>query len=440
MRNFLREIKDKVLVYDGSKGIMLQRMGLKGGECPEEWNVKHSEKVKEIYRLYRDAGSDVIQTNTFQGNRAVLEKYGLGDKTFGFNFEGARLAREVMGREGFVAASIGPIGKLFEPSGELTFNTAYEIYKEQVKAVVDGGVDIINFETFTDLAEMRAALIAAKEVSQLPVICSMSFETNGRTLMGSDPYVCGIVLKSLGADIIGTNCSFGPQQQLEIVQRMADVGGIYLSVKPNAGLPKLVDGNFVYDEPIDKFAGLAEEFVKYGARLIGGCCGTTPEYISAIKSRVGSLEVSKAAKKCERVITSDVNYVNLEENKQLNIGLLNTENDSRLLNELTGGNLEYITDKALDMAYEGYDAIYINVEKVIKQENILGEVLNIAQSYIKAPFIVDTNDSKQLEHALRVYKGKAGVIVENAEAGIEPLLTAAKKYGSTVVGKNEIKL
>jgi len=275
MKKFTDEIRKKVLVYDGSKGTMLQREGLKGGECAELWNITHPDKVRKVYESYKKAGSDVIQTNTFQGNRIALEAHGLADKLYELNYEGVKLAKEVMGNDGYVAASIGPTGKLFEPSGDLTFKQAYEIYKEQVKAVIDGGADIINFETFTDIAEIRAAFLAAKDIDDIPVICSMAFESNGRTLMGTDPYNAAVILSSLGADMVGVNCSLGPEHMLDIVKSMSQAG-IPLSVKPNAGLPKVVDGCTVFDATPDDFASLASEYIKYGARLIGGCCGTFP--------------------------------------------------------------------------------------------------------------------------------------------------------------------
>jgi methionine synthase I (cobalamin-dependent) len=287
---FMKSISERILIYDGSKGFMLQQMGMKGGECPELWNVTHPEKVMEIYRMYKDAGADVIQTNTFQGSRVQLEKYSLGEKTYELNYEGARLARQVMGKDGFVAGSVGPLGKLFEPSGELTFDDAYEAFALQVKALADGGVDVINLETFTDIAEIRAALIASIETAGLPVICSMAFEQNGRTLMGTDPFNAAVTLKSLGASMAGTNCSCGPEQQLDILKEMSRVGGIYLSVKPNAGLPEMVDGRTVYRETPERFAEISLEYVKYGAKLIGGCCGTTPEHIKAISAALKGLE------------------------------------------------------------------------------------------------------------------------------------------------------
>ncbi|MCR4434525.1 MAG: homocysteine S-methyltransferase family protein [Clostridiales bacterium] len=439
MRNFLKEIKKKVLIYDGSKGVMLQKAGLKGGECPEEWNLKYPEKVRNIYRQYKEAGSDVIQTNTFQANRIALEMYSLGEKVYELNYEGARLAREVMGEDGFVAASIGPIGELFEPSGELTFDLAYETFKEQVRAVVDGGVDIINFETFTDLAQMRAALLAAKDVSNLPVICSLTFQANGRTLMGSDPYLAAAVLKSLGADMIGTNCSLGPRHMLEIARRMWEVGGIHLSIKPNAGLPQLVNGELVYQEPVEAFSALTGEFIRYGARLIGGCCGTTPEYIRSIKAAAEASEVPEEARKCGRLITSDVRVVHEDQFQGLNLGFIHAEKDRELLDELKNGNLAFVADKALDMATGDYEAVYVNVDAVKGDPGLLAKVVNAAQAYLKAPLVFETKSPAALEKALRLYKGKAGVVIGDFSDGImQELLAAASKYGSTVIEKREI--
>jgi 5-methyltetrahydrofolate--homocysteine methyltransferase len=439
LKNFINDIKNRILIFDGSKGYMLQKLGLKGGECPELWNITHREQVKKVHALYKEAGSDVIQTNTFQGNRVQLEKYSLGDKTYELNYEGARLAREVMGREGYVAASIGPVGKLFEPSGDLTFEHAYEIFKEQIEAVVDGGVDIINFETFTDLAEMRAALLAAKDVTELPVICSVAFESNGRTLMGSDPYTVATVLKSLGADIIGTNCSFGPKQSIEIIKAMSEAGGIYLCAKPNAGLPDVVNGQVIYKESAKVFSELAPEFAGYGVKLIGGCCGTTPEFVAAIKESLKDVNASKLNGKSEKVISSGVSTLKLENNANISLGYLNTAADEELNNELKNGNIEIITDRALDLAAEGFDAVYINVDSLQGNDMLLSDVVNIAQGYIKDPFILETENDKALEKTLRIYRGKAGIVVDGYSPEIMgKLIKVASKYGSTVIKKSVI--
>lgn len=439
MHSFLKDIKERVLIFDGSKGVMLQRLGMKGGECPELWNSEHREEVKSIYTLYKNAGADVIQTNTFQGNRKVLEKYSLADRTYELNYEGARLAREVMGRSGYVAASIGPIGKLFEPSGDLTFDEAYEVYKEQVKAVLDGGADIINFETFTDLAEMRAALIAVKDLTDLPVICSMAFESNGKTLMGTDPLTAAIVLKSLGADMIGSNCSFGPEHMLEIVKKMSEAGGILLSAKPNAGLPEVIDGKTVYKESPEKFAQLARRFVENNVRLIGGCCGTTPEFIKAIKENLVNVEIPDLGYKSEHVIASGTRRLSLEGSGKINTGKIFAAEDAQLVKELSDSNFDYISDLALDLSTEDYDAIYVNVDTENGKDSTLSKVVNEAQGFIKAPFVLETSNAKSLDLALRIYKGKAGVIIQNCNNDcLEELISVAKKYGSAIVESSKL--
>ncbi|HHY25035.1 MAG TPA: homocysteine methyltransferase [Clostridiaceae bacterium] len=484
MHKFLHEITKRILIFDGSKGYMLQRYGLKGGECPELWNVTHSNIVKEIYSLYKEAGSDVIQTNTFSGNRVQLEKHGISDRTYELNYEGARIAREVMGEKGFVVGSIGPTGILFEPSGDLTFENAYEIFKEQIKALVDGGVDLINFETFTDVAEMRAGLFAAKETADIPIICSVSFEQNGRTLMGTDPETAVIILKSLGADMVGTNCSFGPELMVDIVKQMHLAGGEYLSVKPNAGLPEIVNGVPVYKESAKKFAALANRFVEYGARLIGGCCGTTPEFIRAIKEEIDNREAINNEETnitnfditskiiTSKIITSGVKGLDTANITSKNIGELIPKDDEHILNQLADMYSESVADivmdLALDMASEDFDAIYVNVDKafsrkyskayskkdskIISTENakkniLLAEVINTAQGFAKQPLIIETCSPEALENALRIYKGRAGVIINKGIDGagnieninsviINNLVDVANKYGALIIKEN----
>ena len=468
MKDFLSEINNKILIFDGSKGYMLQKFGMKGGECPELWNVEHSDEVRKIYSLYKCAGSDVIQTNTFTGNRINLDKYQMGERTYELNFEGARIAREVMGEGGFVAASIGPIGKLMEPMGDLTFDKAYELFKEQVQAVVDGGVDIVNFETFTDVSEMRAALLAAKDITNLPIICSISFESNGRTLMGTEPETAVLILKSLGADIVGTNCSFGPELMVNIVSKMHSAGAGLISVKPNAGLPEIADGITVYKETAEKFANLATQFVKHGARLIGGCCGTTPEFISAIRKEIDKINVNKNHLNSDNVvntgilcgiISSGVKCINVNDDiKCMNIGKLSTKDDSELFNKLISGDLSIVMDKVIDISEEGYDCIHITVDNAIeaikiqqiassncKAYQLLAQVVNEAQGFLKEPFILETKYPDVLEMALRVYKGRAGVIVSkqagyvdcDASTGnkedIEGIESIARKYGALTI-------
>lgn len=439
MSDFLGEIAKRVLIHDGSKGYMLQKLGLKGGECGESWNISKPDAVREVYRAYLEAGSDVIQTNTFPGNRVELEKYGLGDKTYEINYQGARLAREVADGKAFVCASIGPAGLLFEPSGELTFDRAYEIFSEQVKAVADGGADVINFETFTDIAELRAAYFAARDNTDLPVICSLAFENNGHTLMGTDPYVAALVLKSIGADMAGTNCSFGPEHMTGIVKKLQEAGGGYLSAKPNAGLPQVIDGKTVYEETPEHFAELAAQFAGYGARLIGGCCGTTPEFIRALKEKLAGQSARTAIQPAnelpEGILTSAVRFIEADKLDNGNIGILDASKDAGLQEALKNGDLSFVEDAALDLASEGYDAVYVNIDAVNGETELLSRVVDRTQWYVKEPLIVCTGDAAALEEALRIYRGIAGVVIRDYEGNAEALKSVAAKYGSVVLEK-----
>jgi 5-methyltetrahydrofolate--homocysteine methyltransferase len=428
---FLREIEKRILIHDGSKGYLLQRMGLKGGECGEFWNLTNQDAVRGVHRAYLEAGSDVLQTNTFPGNRIHLEKFGLGDKTCEINYWGARLAKEVAGNRAFVSASIGPAGSLFEPLGELTFENACEIYREQVEALVEGGADIINFETFTDLAELRAAYIAARDVTDLPVICSLAFENSGRTLMGTDPFTAVSVLKSMGADMVGANCSFGPEHMEGIIESMFKAGGGYLSVKPNAGLPS-VSGNVVtYHESPERFAELSAEFANYGARLIGGCCGTTPEFISKLKEKLADMEPVPVCERLRGFITSDVKSIDVRSLNKANIYRLDAAKDQTVSEALKNNDFSWTEDTALDIAAEGYDAILVDVDSVQGDAGLLAIVVDRLQWYVKDPFIIETSNAAALERALKIYRGTAGVVIKTGSG--DETRNIAEKYGSVII-------
>lgn len=310
----------------------------------------------------------------------------------------------------------------------MTFEQAYNTFKEQVVAVTAGGADIISFETFTDVSEMRIALLAAKENCNLPVICSISYEQNGRTLMGSDPAVCAYILHSLGADMIGTNCSFGPEYMLKVAEIYGKTG-LSFSIKPNAGIPKTVDGKLVYDETSEKFAKYTREFIKNGARLVGGCCGTRPEFIA---------EISKIVRESDAVsyplnvdfITSSSKAISFEDIKQTDIGWIDIKIEETLKKDLLAGDMSAITDTAMDLMEEDYELIAIDVDVPEADELLLANVVKEAQTYLKQPFILKSDNPKSLEAALRVYKGRAGVITKASDCVDEIL----NKYGAVNVG------
>ncbi len=278
----LNVLREKPLLYDGSKGVVLQSMGLTSGELGEVWNIARPEKVCEVYQRYRAAGSDVLQTNTFSANRSALRAHGMESQLEAVNTAGVRLARDAADGA-FVAASAGPTGRMSAPFGDLTFREAYEIFAEQARILEDAGADAIHFETFMDLSEIRAAILAAKENTHLPVIASMALEASGKTLMGVDADVCAKTMEVAGADVIGVNCSCGPQSLLVPVEEMAAFVSVPVIAKPNAGLPETVDGVSVYRQTPEEFATQAAEFLSAGVHLLGGCCGTTPEFIAALR-------------------------------------------------------------------------------------------------------------------------------------------------------------
>ena len=435
MEKFVNAIKNRVLVFDGSKGTMLQKYGLTGGECPESWNTAQSGIIKEIYSLYKAAGADVIQTNTFQGNSLRLKEYSLEDKTHELNYAAVALAKEVMVDKGYVAASIGPLGMLLEPFGELTFDVAYETFKDQVKVVADAGADVINFETFTDVAELRAAVLAAKEVTSLPIIASLAFEQNKRTLMGTDPYVAAVILKSLGVDMIGANCSSGPSHLLEIIKTMNSLGGIPLCVKPNAGLPELKNDIVIYNETPEDFAKFTEDFVKNGVRLIGGCCGTTPEFIKVISQIVKSLappmqiEVSLPS----QVIASLKRAINFKE--AITSSTINTNINNDLHTGISEQGAEFALEIALEIAVAESDFVYINVDSCIeksKEISLLADVIKTVSPYISHPIVLESDYPDALDSALRIYGGRAGVVSK------ENNLNVINKYGSLAIKEGMI--
>jgi len=393
--NFLKDIKDSVLVFDGSKGYMLQVAGLKPGECPEQWNISHKDEVLKLHKDYVDSGCNVIQTNTFSGNRIQLEKHGLDKEVYNINYIGAKLAKEAVGDNNvYVAASIGPTGVLMEPSGDLTFEKAYEVFKEQVTAVIDGGVDLINFETFTDIAEMRAAIIAAKDVTDKPVISSMAFEQNFRTLMGTTPFACAKIMLALNAEIIGTNCSFGPDSMGQIINDMAKTGAI-ISVKPNAGLPTLENGETKYHQSAHEFSDIVIDFPQYNAHLVGGCCGTTPEFTKMIKDNIvksdykGEIDIKNYLFSLSKQVCIDNEY---------SIGNINITDNM---------DIDNIIDEVYEIAYEDFDVIEIIYNG--DNDEILKETIRNCQNIIKQPIILSGDNEQAIENALRIYAGIVGI-------------------------------
>lgn len=270
--------KQRVLLSDGAMGTMLQASGLKPGECPELWNLEHPDVVKAIHAAYIAAGSDIICTNTFGGNRFKLDSLRLAHLMRELNEAGVRLAREVAGDRCYVAASVGPSGKFIEPLGDLSFDDAVEGFAEQAAVAAEAGADVILLETFSAMEEIKAALIGSLKTG-LPCFCTMAFDTGGRTMMGVTPAAAARELSDAGASGVGANCGVGPADTLDIIRQMRLETDKLIIVQPNAGLPKVIDGQTLYDSTPDDMALFAEQVAALGANVIGGCCGTTPDHI-----------------------------------------------------------------------------------------------------------------------------------------------------------------
>jgi len=279
--------KPGVLVADGSTGVMLQSMGLELGMAPEVWVLERPETIRELHRAYINAGSDFILTCTFGGTRLRLEDSELGNCTVEVNRRATELARAEAGEHVFVAGDIGPTGMLLDPLGELTYGAAVEAFAEQVTGLTEGGVDLLYIETMSDLREVQAAIEGARRVSDLPIFATMTFDTNGRTMMGTKPEDAAEALLGWGASVVGGNCGHAPEEMEGVISAMHTAfPDVPLIAKPNAGLPKLVDGVAVYDIEPEAMARYAKRYVELGAKIVGGCCGSTPAHLAAIVQAV----------------------------------------------------------------------------------------------------------------------------------------------------------
>jgi homocysteine S-methyltransferase len=291
---FLEKIDKRPVVCDGAMGTMLYSKGISLKHCYDELNAAMPQLVKEVHLAYVKAGAEVIETNTFGANRFRLQKFGLGDKVRELNLAGARLAREVAGDDLYVAGAVGPLGIRLEPLGHISLEAARAAFREQITVLVEGGIDLIIVETMMDLNEAHQALLAAREVGQFPVIVQMTVQDDGSTPTGTLPEDFARALDEWGADLIGVNCSVGPAAVQETLERIAAVTEKKLSAQPNAGMPRTVEGRNLYLCSPEYMASYARRFIQTGARLVGGCCGTTPEHIKAIKAAVRSLSPQRA--------------------------------------------------------------------------------------------------------------------------------------------------
>ena len=423
---------DKILILDGAMGTVLQSRGLKPGGVPELLNLEQPELLRAVYRDYIAAGSDVIYTNTFGANAHKLARTG---KSVGEVVSAAvRLAKDAAaGTDVRVALDIGPLGELLEPMGTLPFERAYELFAEVARAGAEAGADLAVIETMTDLYETKAALLAVKENTALPVLVTMSFEETGRTFTGCTVASMAHTLTGLGADAIGLNCSLGPDRLAPLLRELCDNTPLPVVAKPNAGLPDPVDGH--YDMDAKTFADVLAPLADAGVGIFGGCCGTSPDYVRGVAERLKGRGVAKRAPKRESFVCTPVTPLPI--NGVRVIGeRINPTGKKRFQQALLEGDLDYIEGVAVQQEDAGADILDVNVGYPgVNEAEMLPRVVKRLQGAVSLPLMLDSVNADALEAALRVYNGKAVVNSVNGDAEVlDRILPLIKKYGAAVVG------
>ncbi len=435
--DFRNALNKRLIVFDGAMGTMIQRHGLKPGQLPETFNMLYPEVIEGIHREYIDAGADVVTTNTFGANEYKL-------KDSGYTVEqvvtrAVELARRAAG-DRWVALDMGPTGQLMEPMGSLSFDSAYQMYARQVMAGAQAGADLVLIETIGDLYEAKAAILAARENSALPVVCTLTFENSGRTLMGTDPLTAVVVLESLGVDALGVNCSLGPEELLPIVKQILSYASIPVLVQPNAGLPEMVDGQTVYPMKPDTFERYTSIMVQQGVRLVGGCCGTTPEFIKAVRKAVDGLTPVTTSVNRPTAVSSGSRTVVLGEGVKVIGARINARLNEDIANALKSNNLGDLVSEAIDQRSRGADILAVNVglpdmvdDKMTERE-LLPSVIREIQAVVNLPLEISSSCPDALEAAMRMYNGKPLVRWDaRGKDSMKSLLPLVKKYGACIV-------
>ncbi|NIO16018.1 MAG: dihydropteroate synthase [Deltaproteobacteria bacterium] len=445
--NLTNLIKSGVVIWDGAMGTLLQERGLLKGRPPEELNLKNPGLVLQIHTDYLEAGAVGVTTNTFGANRVKLGEYGLESRASELNRRGAEIARSACKGMALVSGSVGPTGKFLRPLGELEFKSAVDIFSEQIGGLIEGGADVIKIETMMDIRELKAAIYAARSLSEIPVIAMMTFQDNFRTLLGTTPESFGVVADGMGADVIGINCSVGPGKMMDMLQMIASVTHKPLIGQPNAGIPKLVDGKTLFPMGPDDFSKAVEEFLPLGVRIIAGCCGTTPDHMSNVRARLNfktergfetlpaperAIEVLPGQKVASRtrVVAIDI------EGPLMIIGeRINPTGKRKLAEELRKGVMEGVIREAREQEANGAHILDVNVGVPGVEEDLLMEeavyAVNLNSSL---PVMVDSANAAVIEKGLMAADG---IPVINSVSGemnkLEDLLPLAKRFGASLV-------
>ena len=428
------EIGKRILFFDGGMGTLLQEQGLQAGELPETWNLKNPEPIIQIHKAYLAAGADIIFANTFGANRF---KYGEDlEKIVTAGVANAKKAVAESGKKAYVALDIGSTGKLLKPMGTLDFEEAVGVFAEIIRVGEKAGADLILIETMSDTYELKAAVLAAKENSALPIMATVIFDESKKMLTGASPQVVVSLLEGLGVDALGINCGLGPKQMKEIVKELLKYASIPVIVNPNAGLPRSENGKTVFDVGAEEFAEDMEEIVTMGAWFAGGCCGTTPAHIQAMVEKCKEITPVPITPKNYTFVTSYSTAVELGGRPVIIGERINPTGKSKFKQALRDHNIDYILEEGVKQEDSGAHILDVNVglpeiDEAAMMETIVYEL----QSIMPIPLQIDTTNMEAMERALRIYNGKPMINSVNGKAEImEQVFPLVKKYGGVVVG------
>lgn len=436
-QEFRNLINSGVVILDGATGTNLQNAGMPGNVCPEQWILEHPDVMRNLQRSYVTAGSQILYAPTFTGNRIKLGEYGLQHQLADMNTRLVKLSKEAADGAAYVAGDLTMTGRQLYPLGDLQFEQLVDIYKEQAKVLYEAGVDLFVVETMMSLQETRAAVIAISETCELPVMASLTFEADTRTLFGTNPETAVVVLQSLGVDAVGLNCSTGPLEMVEIVKRMYAYANIPILAKPNAGLPELEGGKTVYKTSPEQFAEAGRRLIDAGAAILGGCCGTTPAHIKALADEARTCKCLEIRREHRRVLASERKAVEitLDGGFQIVGERINPTGKKKLQAQLREGNLELVRSMAREQEENGASILDINMGmNGIDEKQMMLEAVYEVTTTVDCPLCLDSSYIEVIEAALRIYPGRALInSISLEKEKMERLLPIAKKYGAMFI-------
>lgn len=436
-QEFAEFTKNGPVILDGATGTNLQNAGMPVGVCPEQWILENPDVMVKLQEDYVAAGTNILYAPTFTANRIKLEEYGLQDRLEEMNRELIAISKRAAKGRALVAADMTMTGQQLYPIGDLMFEDLVDVYKEQARVMAEAGADLFVVETMMSLQECRAAVLAIKEVCDLPVMVSLTYNPDGRTLYGTEPATATVVLQGLGADAIGINCSTGPEDMIEPVRQMAQFATIPILAKPNAGLPELENGKTVYRTDAAEFASWGKKLVEAGAAIIGGCCGTTPEHIRALSEAVCGMQIRTPLTVKRRVLTSERRMVeiNLDGSFMVIGERINPTGKKKLQAELREGSLNLVRQMALDQEENGAQILDVNMgmNGIDEKEMMLRTIYEVTTT-VDCPLCIDSSYVDIIEAALRIYPGRALInSISMEKEKMEALLPIAKKYGAMFI-------